>query len=161
MSGLEGLARRESMTLPAARPSWDATFMDVAAAFSRRATCPRLHVGAVLVRDGVVLANGFNGARRGAAHCDAVGCDMQTLNGRESCQRAVHAEANAILNAGRAGHATVGATLYVTASPCLRCVDAIIQAGVVRVVWRDAYGDAGVHALAAAGVMVKQMEARP
>ncbi len=131
--------------------------MDVAVAFSKRATCPRLSVGAVLVRDGVVLSNGFNGARRGAAHCGDVGCDLQLLNGRQSCQRAVHAEANAVLNAGRAGHSTVGATLYVTASPCLRCVDAIIQAGITHVVWRDEYGTDGLHALAAAGVCVERL----
>ena len=162
-SNLEGLARRESMSTPAVgapipRPTWGQTFMDVADVFSRRATCPRLSVGALLVQEGGIPGpGGYNGARRGAPHCNDVGCDLQMLNGRESCQRAVHAEANAIFNAGRVGFKTGGSTLYVTAAPCLRCVDAIIQAGIIRVVYRDAYGLDGVGLLKAAGVQVEQL----
>lgn len=133
--------------------------MRMAAEISGRSTCPRLSVGALLVKPGGVSGpGGYNGARRGAAHCLDVGCDLQVLHGRESCQRAVHAEANAVFNAAREGVATLGATLYVTAAPCLKCVDTIVQAGIAHVIWRDAYKASGVEVLRAAGVDVVQLK---
>lgn len=137
------------------RPAWDETFLDVAKVFARKGTCPRLSVGAVLVAGTNILAHGYNGARRKAAHCCDVGCDVQTLNGKPSCQRAVHAEANAVYNAAREGKSTVGSTLYVTHAPCQRCVDTLVQAGIVRVVYGLEYGSTtGARLLREAGVEV-------
>lgn len=107
--------------------------MDLAANVARRGTCPRKRVGCAIVSgDNRVLAVGYNGAPFGLPHCEDVGCD---LDGDGSCVRAVHAETNALLVAGPAA----GATLYVTCSPCVRCVAAIRQAGVVRVVYAERY----------------------
>lgn len=117
------------------RPSWDEYFLSIAQAAATRATCDRKHVGAVLVRDRQILATGYNGSVRGAPHCDDAGHDMQDGH----CVRTVHAEANAIAQAARAGTRVDGATLYVTAFPCWPCMKLVINAGVVRVVYKDAY----------------------
>lgn len=113
------------------RTSWDDYFLKIAADVSERATCDRLHVGCVLVRDKAILSTGYNGSPRGLPHCDEVGHDM--VEGH--CVRAVHAESNAIAHAARFGARTEGSTAYVTATPCWQCFRSMINAGVVGVVY--------------------------
>jgi dCMP deaminase len=114
------------------RPTWDETFFRVANVMSARATCPRRSVGAVIVNHSQqILTTGYNGSPRGLAHCTDVGCQM--VEGH--CVRAVHAEANAILQAARVGVSLDGATLYTTCKPCTRCALLIVQAGIVEVVY--------------------------
>lgn len=119
------------------RPGWDDYFMGVAETVGTRATCPRASVGAVLVRDHRILTTGYNGAPRHVAHCTEVGCEM--VGGH--CIRAVHAEANAIVQAALHGVGLAGATAYCTHQPCINCAKLFISAGVIRVVYRDAYSD--------------------
>jgi dCMP deaminase len=120
------------------RPSWDQTHFDCADIWSKRSTCPRLHVGAVLVDTrNIPICSGYNGAVRNAPHCTEVGCLI--VDGH--CMRAAHAEINAIVQAARIGAETEGATLYVTQQPCLNCANAIIQAGIAVVRLKGSYGD--------------------
>lgn len=123
------------------RPGWDAYFLKMAAVCAERATCDRKSVGAVIVRDNHPIATGYNGSPPGLPHCDEAGHLLREVDGRPSCQRATHAEQNAILTAARFGHRTEGATIYVTAQPCLNCAKAIITSGIVRVVWTEGYPD--------------------
>ena len=141
------------MTTPAA---FDEACMESARAWAKLGTCDRLQVGALLIHNGVTISHGWNGAARGEPHCGVVGHALQFVDGRESCTNAVHAEANAIFNAGRAGgRSTVGATLYTTAAPCRQCGTAIIQAGIVRVVYAHAYGISCVDRLRARDIIVE------
>jgi dCMP deaminase len=119
------------------RPNKDLYFMGIAQAVSARATCARRKVGAVLVRDGHVISSGYNGSPEGLEHCIDIGCDV--VEGH--CVRCVHAEANAIIQAGQAGGGTQGATLYTTASPCRRCMGLAINARIVRIVYGEEYID--------------------
>jgi dCMP deaminase len=119
------------------RPGWDEYFMEVAQAVATRATCPRASVGVVLVRDHRILTTGYNGAPRHVAHCSEVGCEV--VDGH--CIRAVHAEANAIVQGALHGVGLAGATAYCTHQPCVNCAKLFISAGVVRIVYRDAYAD--------------------
>ncbi|MEB3285699.1 MAG: dCMP deaminase family protein [Candidatus Sericytochromatia bacterium] len=123
------------------RPTWDTYFLKMAGVCAERATCDRKSVGAVIVRDNHPIATGYNGAPPGLPHCDEVGHLLREVDGRPSCQRATHAEQNAIITAARFGHRTEGATIYVTAQPCLNCAKAIITAGIRRVVWTEGYPD--------------------
>jgi dCMP deaminase len=123
------------------RPDWDAYFLKMAAVCAERATCDRKYVGAVIVRDNHPIATGYNGSPPGLPHCDEAGHLLREVDGRPSCHRATHAEQNAILTAARFGHRTEGATIYVTAQPCLNCAKAIITAGIRRVVWTEGYPD--------------------
>lgn len=133
------------------RPSWDEYFMQVAFVVATRATCPRRSVGAVIVLDKRILATGYNGAPRGLAHCNEVGCHIVAGH----CIRALHAEQNAILQAAMNGVSTRGATIYVTCQPCNHCAKMIINAGIERVVFQGDYPDEfALELFAEAGIVL-------
>lgn len=117
------------------RPKWDEYFMEMAKVVATRATCDRLHVGAVIVRDRVVLSTGYNGAPRGLAHCDDEGHELSDGH----CIRTVHGEANAIAQAAKNGTSIDGSTLYTTFSPCYDCFKLIINSGIKRVICGEFY----------------------
>jgi len=119
------------------RPSWDDYFIEMARLVAQRATCPRRHVGAVLVKDRRLVASGYNGAVRGQPHCDEVGCLL--VDGH--CVRAVHAEVNAIIQCALEGVSSRGASAYTTDFPCVGCAKCLVQAGVVRLVYLAPYPD--------------------
>lgn len=123
------------------RKSWDSFFLDLAKLWSTMSTCSRRQVGAVVVQDRKVIGNGFNGVARNKLHCSDGGCPRGQLSyedvpaGADYNQFpcfAIHAEHNAILQAGVA--ACAGATLYVTAEPCQQCTNLIEHAGIGRIV---------------------------
>lgn len=120
---------------PIKRPSWDESFMTKAVVASKRATCNRLSVGAVLVRGKRVVAEGYNGSRHGQPHCHDVGC----LIHNNRCVRTIHAERNVIDMCARYGIPTEGASLYVTHYPCPDCMQAIANAGIIEVIYMHYY----------------------
>lgn len=117
------------------RPAWDSYFMKIAFAVSERSTCDRAFVGCVLVLNKRILTTGFNGSPAGQEHCDEIGHLM--VDGH--CVRTIHAETNAIIQAALHGVSTRGATCYVTHFPCINCAKALINAGITRLVYSDAY----------------------
>jgi dCMP deaminase len=119
------------------RHDWDHYFMEVAQVVATRATCDRKHVGAVLVRDRIILSTGYNGSIRGLPHCDEVGHMMEDGH----CVATIHAEANAVIQAARNGGALLGATIYTTASPCWPCFKLVANAGIRRIVYGEFYRD--------------------
>jgi len=119
------------------RVSWDRYFMNLALQAATRSTCPRKHVGAVIVRDKAILSTGYNGSIRGAAHCTEVGCLMENSH----CVRTVHAEANALVQAARHGTRLEGSEIYVTASPCFSCFKLIVNAGIRTIHYGEFYRD--------------------
>lgn len=128
------------------RSSWDEYFMAIARVVATRSTCGRKHVGAVIVRDKMLLATGYNGSIRGLPHCDEVGHLMQDGH----CIRTVHAEANAIVQAARNGVRLEAADIYVTASPCFNCFKLIANAGLRRIVFGEFYRDERIYELSLA-----------
>lgn len=139
------------------RPSWDAYFHAITRAVATRATCSRKAVGAVLVKDKLILATGYNGAPAGLRHCDHTdGGDLQ--NGH--CARSTHAEQNALVQAARHGISIEGSTLYCTNNPCLNCAKLLINAGITRVVYDELYDDPLAFALLAeANIPVERFDA--
>ncbi|HTU71829.1 MAG TPA: cytidine/deoxycytidylate deaminase family protein [Candidatus Baltobacteraceae bacterium] len=119
------------------RPGWDEYFMQIARTVATRATCPRASVGAVLVREHRILTTGYNGAPRGVPHCTQAGCIVVN----DHCQRATHAEANAIVQGALHGVSLQGATAYCTHQPCVSCSKLLISAGIVKIVYDEAYPD--------------------
>jgi dCMP deaminase len=103
-------------------------------------------VGAVVVRDRMILTTGYNGSIRGLPHCDDVGHLMDDGH----CVRTVHAEANAIVQAARNGIRVDGADIYVTASPCFGCFKLIANAGLRRIVFGEFYRDERIFTLSQA-----------
>lgn len=118
------------------RLSRDIVLMATAVIFSHRSTCRRKKVGAVLSKEGRILATGYAGAPAGLPHCSPTVCDLA-----QPCRRTIHAEINTLVFAARYGISTDGATLYCTCSPCLDCAKAIINAGIKRVVYYELYRD--------------------
>ena len=127
---------------------WDKYFLDIAKTVSTRATCPRLHVGAVIVRDRNILCTGYNGSIRGSPHCTENGCYM--IDGH--CARTIHAETNAILQAAKNGVDIKGAYCYVTHSPCINCLKHLLNAGIECIVWDEQYGTHPAEMLEKLGV---------
>jgi dCMP deaminase len=128
------------------RASWDEYFMAIAGEVATRSTCDRKHVGAVIVRDKMILATGYNGSIRGLPHCDDEGHMMEDGH----CVRTVHAEANAIAQAARNGVRVDGGDIYVTASPCFGCFKLVANAGLTRIVFGEFYRDERIFNLAQA-----------
>lgn len=127
------------------RPDWDTYFMQIAELVATRSTCLRRRVGAVLVRDKHILATGYNGAPSGLAHCEITGC-VREKEGVPSGQRhelcrGLHAEQNAIIQCALHGVSTKGATLYCTHFPCVICAKMLINAGVVKIIYKHSYKD--------------------
>jgi len=127
------------------RPTWEDYFMDITRLVSKRATCMRRQVGAVLVKDKRILATGYNGAPSGLAHCLEVGClrEMNQIPSGERHElcRGLHAEQNAIIQAAFHGIRIQGATLYCTNQPCVICTKMIINAGIKEVIYESGYAD--------------------
>lgn len=121
------------------RPERDAYYMEIAWVVSKRGSCLRRKVGAVLVRNDRIIATGYNGAVAGHPDCDVAGHELVDIDGRPSCQRTIHAETNAIVQCALEGVSSRGATLYTTASPCYNCAKIAAQAGINRVVYTDEY----------------------
>ena len=119
------------------RVNWNEYFMNIAEQVATRSTCDRKHVGAVIVRDRTILSTGYNGSLRGASHCDEAGHDME--NGH--CVRTVHAETNAVAQAAKHGIRIDSSEIYVTASPCLTCFKLLVNAGIVKVYYKEFYRD--------------------
>lgn len=117
------------------RKSWDDYFMDQVQLVKDRATCDRLHVGCILVKDNRLIATGYNGSISGTPHCDEVGHLMY----EGGCKRTIHAEANALMQCARYGVASDQATAYVTDEPCPDCLKLLNQAGIKRIVYQNAY----------------------
>jgi dCMP deaminase len=118
--------------------------MAIARQVATRSTCDRKHVGAVVVRERMILTTGYNGSIRGLPHCDEVGHLMEDGH----CVRTTHAEANALVQAARNGVSVDGADMYVTASPCFGCFKLIANAGLTRIVFGEFYRDERIYEFA-------------
>lgn len=143
------------------RISKDEYFMNIAHEVSRRSTCTRRQIGAIVVSDvGEIKSTGYNGNPRGLPHCEETGCIRDKLKipsgtRMETCT-AVHAEQNALIQAGTNAQ---GATLYSTIIPCPICARMIINAKIRRVVYSGDYSDRqGLGLLNQAGIEVLHLE---
>ena len=143
------------------RISKDRYFMNIAIEVSRRSTCTRRQIGAIIVSDvGEIKSTGYNGNPRGLPHCEEMGCIRDRLKipsgtRLETCT-AVHAEQNALIQAGTNSR---GSTLYSTIVPCPICARMILNAQIARVVYIGDYSDlAGLELLNQAGLEVVRMD---
>lgn len=118
------------------RLQWHDYFMQFARDASSRSSCPRLAVGAVLVKDQRILGTGYNGSPPGLPHCIDIGCKIVDNH----CRRIVHAEANALCTAARFGVELAGAELYCTHSPCYECQKLCLSAGIKKIYFEVMYG---------------------
>jgi dCMP deaminase len=130
---------------------FDQRYLDMARIWAQNSYCQRRQVGALVVKNGMIISDGYNGTPSGFENI----CEDD--NGITK-PYVLHAEANAISKVAKSGNSSEGATLYVTASPCVECAKLIIQAGIRRVVYRDEYRITdGIDLLRRAGIEVEQV----
>lgn len=144
------------------RPSWDEYFLVKAKHAATRSTCLGRQVGAVIVKDKHVIADGYNGVPSGIEHCaDRSWCfDAPNCIQSKKPSLAIHAEANAIAQVAKMGGvSTLGAALYCTVEPCIDCLKFAIGAGIKEIYFEEATGsDAEVkNAILPDGVVFKQI----
>ena len=130
---------------------YDKAYLKMALEWGKLSHCKRKQVGALIVKDRMIISDGFNGTPSGFDNCCE---DKEGLTKWE----VLHAEANAILKVASSTQSAKGSTLYITLSPCTQCSKLIHQAGIKRVVYAKNYRDSsGIDFLEKAGVELKHL----
>jgi dCMP deaminase len=129
----------------------DQRYLKMADIWAQNSYCKRRKVGALLVKDKMIISDGYNGTPSGFENeCEDEENKTKTY--------VLHAEANAITKVAKSGNSSLGATLYVTSSPCIECSKLIIQAGIKRVVFTENYRlEDGINLLKRANIEVEQV----
>jgi dCMP deaminase len=130
------------MIMTEQRASKKEYFMKIAEVVSKRSTCIKRKVGAILVKDSHIISTGYNGAPLGFKHCTPDLCVRENLKSgdRPELCRGVHAEINCIIQAAIHGTSIKGnTTLYSTTFPCMSCLKLIINAGINKLVYKEGY----------------------
>ena len=131
---------------------YDKAYLRMAETWSELSHCDRKKVGAIILKDGMIISDGFNGTPSGFDNC----CENED---GETRWYVLHAEANAILKVAKSTHNCHDATLYLTLSPCKDCSKLVVQSGIKRLVYKNAYKDlSGVEFLKEAGIEIEQIE---
>ena len=131
---------------------YDKAYLRIATEWGLLSYCKRKQVGAIIVRDRMIISDGYNGTPSGFENC----CEDEDGLTRWDV---LHAEANAILKVARSTQSCEGATLYITLSPCKDCSKLIHQSGIKRVVYLEEYKDtSGVDFLRKAGVEAEHLQ---
>ena len=124
----------------------DIRYLRMARIWAENSYCTRRKVGALLVKDKMIISDGYNGTPSGFENV----CELEDGTTKPYV---LHAEANAITKVAKSNNNSLGATLYVTASPCMECAKLIIQSGIKRVVYSEKYRlDDGLKLLERAGI---------
>lgn len=130
----------------------DSRYLRMAHIWAENSYCNRRKVGAILVKDKMIISDGYNGTPSGFENV----CEDE--DGKTK-PYVLHAEANAITKVAKSANNSDGATLYVTTSPCIECAKLIIQSGIKRVVYTDPYrSDDGLELLKKAGIDVCRID---
>ena len=130
----------------------DIRYLKMARIWAENSYCVRRKVGALIVKDKMIISDGYNGTPSGFENV----CEDEN---NVTKPYVLHAEANAITKIARSGNSSEGATMYVTASPCIECAKLIIQSGVRRVVYSEKYRlEDGINLLKRAGIEVCYLE---
>ena len=134
------------------QPDFDRRYLEMAQIWSQNSYCRRRQVGALIVKDKMIISDGYNGTPSGFENI----CEDEN---NKTKPYVLHAEANAITKVAKSNNSSEGSTLYVTSAPCMECSKLIIQAGIKRVVYSDDYrAFEGVELLERAGIEIVKIE---
>jgi dCMP deaminase len=132
---------------------FDRRYLEMALIWAENSYCVRRKVGALIVKDKMIISDGYNGTPSGFENV----CEDEKTG--ETKPYVLHAEANAITKVAKTNNSSEGATLYITCAPCIECAKLIIQAGIKRVVYYDNYrADAGIDLLKRAKIEIVKVE---
>jgi dCMP deaminase len=112
-------------------------YLDIAKKYSERGTCPKLKVGAILVKNNRIISAGYNGAPSGFEHCEDV--IPMCYEEHNHCRNAMHAEESILSHCAKNGISTNDGVLYITLYPCLRCIKLLIESGIKTVYYINDY----------------------
>lgn len=130
---------------------YDRAYLRLAKSWALLSYCNRKKVGAIIVKENVIISDGYNGSPSGFPNA------CENING-ETHWYVLHAEANAILKVAKSTNNSLGATLYLTHSPCKDCSKLILQSGIKRLVFQEKYKDeSGLDFLESAGIKIEQI----
>lgn len=133
----------------------DMSYLKMAHLWAENSTARKLHVGALIVKDNMIISDGYNGTPSGFDNNCEIELEDGTLKTKEEV---LHAEANAITKVAKSTHSCDGATLYCTDSPCIQCAKLIIQAGIRRLVYnREYHHKEGLELLKKAGIEIERI----
>ena len=145
------MGRNDTMPDNGKQAKLDQRYLAMARIWSLNSYCVRRQVGALMVKDKMIISDGYNGTPSGFENV----CE----DGDVTKPYVLHAEANAISKVAKSNNSSMGATMYITASPCIECAKLIIQAGISTVVYSEEYRSSeGVDLLRRAGVKVDKVE---
>ena len=131
---------------------YDSAYLKMAQEWAKLSHCTRKQVGALIVKEKMIISDGYNGTPTGYDNC----CEDDE---GDTLWFVLHAEANALTKIAKSNHNANGATLYITLSPCKECSKLILQAGIKRVVYLNGYKDtAGLDFLTASGIELTKIE---
>jgi len=133
----------------------DKTYINMAKSWSNLSHARRNKVGCLIVKNGTIISDGYNGTPRGFDN----NCELKDGNILVTKPEVLHAESNAITKLAKSTQSSSGSTLYTTASPCVECSKLIIQADISRVVYDEIYrDDQGINLLEKAGIIIEELK---
>jgi dCMP deaminase len=139
----------------ASQSKLDEAYLDICKTWSKLSYAKRKKVGCIIVKDGAIISDGYNGTPKGFDNV----CEIEYDGNLKTKDEVLHAESNAITKLAKSTQSSVGATMYITISPCLGCAKLIIQSGISRVVYKNFYrSDEGIQLLKQAKIKVEQYE---
>tara|TARA_R100000152_G_C6779161_1_gene210509 strand:- start:2712 stop:3161 length:450 start_codon:yes stop_codon:yes gene_type:complete len=148
----------------ASQTDLDRTFLDIAKNFSSLSKAIRRKVGCIIVKDGQIISNGFNGTPSGFDNsCEYLKEEKSpdinyNPNNLTTKPEVLHAESNALMKLARSTNSSIGSTMYLTCSPCFDCAKLIIQSGIIRLVYIDDYrSEKGIELLRQTDIIIEKI----
>lgn len=148
----------------ASQTDLDRTFLDIAKNFSSLSKAIRRKVGCIIVKDGQIISNGFNGTPSGFDNsCEYLKEEKSpdvnyNPNNLTTKPEVLHAESNALMKLARSTNSSIGSTMYLTCSPCFECAKLIVQSGIIRLVYIDDYrSEKGIELLRQTDIIIEKI----
>lgn len=139
----------------ASQSKLDEAYLNICQEWSKLSSARRKQVGCIIVKNGSIISDGYNGTPKGFDN----NCEISYNGKLKTKEEVLHAESNAITKLAKSTQSSLGATMYITISPCVECAKLIIQSGIERVIYKDFYrSDEGIKLLKQAKIKVKQYE---
>lgn len=137
----------------------DETYLNICQVWSELSRARRKKVGCIIVKDGSIISDGYNGTPCGFDNNCEIQLDEFDSNSLLTKPEVLHAESNAITKLAKSTQSSIGSTMYITIAPCVECAKLIIQSGISRVVYKNSYkNEDGVQLLKQAKIEVKSYE---
>ncbi len=139
----------------ASQSKLDEAYLNMSQVWAQLSKAVRQKVGCLIVKDGSIISDGYNGTPKGFDNV----CEIEYDGNLTTKDEVLHAESNAITKLAKSTQSSSGATMYITISPCVDCAKLIIQSGISRVVYKNFYrSDEGIKLLKQAKIKVEQYE---